>query len=314
MYFDNFKDVLYQFPEIGSDKSNKSVIIKDITSNIRFKKEFIENLPLVETYKIQEGDTPELISEKLYGTPEYHWILMLLNQRYDHISDFPLSSLALDYMIENKYGTCANLANHFVDSHNNKTNGYCYINSTANVTGTITASEAQVIGTDTSFLSQLAIGNELYTIDGNYVGTIKTIISDTELVLSSTMGYVYTGEFNMKIVFDVGDVLRNKTNTGYAVGVVKVVNPTNVAVLLMSSSFAAGRSVEVFKYTDNLGNYAEIYKGVMFITKVTYIGSLKIITNYDHEYLLNENLRALKILHKAYLDQVMIEFKSLMLQ
>jgi hypothetical protein len=55
-------------------------------------------------YDIQEGETPEIIAEKLYGNPEYHWIVMLANDRYDYISDFPLSQAELEQFVYQKYG------------------------------------------------------------------------------------------------------------------------------------------------------------------------------------------------------------------
>jgi hypothetical protein len=53
---------------------------------------------------IRDGDTPEIIADKFYGSPMYHWIVMLTNERYDYVNDFPLPIFELEKHIEDKYG------------------------------------------------------------------------------------------------------------------------------------------------------------------------------------------------------------------
>lgn len=95
------------------------MVLKDITQNTRFKAEVLQNLDLYEYYSIKDGETPELISEKFYGTPFYHWIIMLVNERYDYINDFPLTLDVLEKIIEEKYGTPGKY-----DTHHYEYNGY----------------------------------------------------------------------------------------------------------------------------------------------------------------------------------------------
>jgi hypothetical protein len=318
MYFNNFKTLLYPFPTIGEDKSEKSILIKDITTNIRFKKAFIESLPLTETYKIMDGDTPEIISEKLYGTPEYHWILMLLNQRYDYINDFPLSNRELEILIANKYGNAANTIRHFEDLNGNVTNGYCYIKVSKKVKGNIEIANGQskVIGYDTAFKEQLSVGNNLYTNDGVLIGYIRSITSNTILELHDiTVIPDYLGSFTCKIPIEVGDVIRNKTSIGYAVGVVQEIINGSYGILMTSNSFLSGGTVEVLSYGDDVnGNYIETSKGTLQISSLSYPQLMTHITNTDYEYRLNEQSRTLKVLPKVYLDQVLNEFNALLLR
>lgn len=96
-------------------------IIKDITHNVRFRKEILENITLYDEYDIREGETPEIIAEKIYGNPQYHWIIMLLNERYDYITDFPLSYPELIAHTEQKYGAGnVNDIHHYVDYKGNR--------------------------------------------------------------------------------------------------------------------------------------------------------------------------------------------------
>ena len=104
MYFKDFPKFLYDFKYDNTDQTQMSVV-RDITRNVRFRKEILENYTLYDEYDIKDGETPEIIAEKIYGNPEYHWIIMLVNQRYDYITDFPLEYPALIANSEQKYGS-----------------------------------------------------------------------------------------------------------------------------------------------------------------------------------------------------------------
>jgi hypothetical protein len=101
MYFKDFPQFAYDF-EIGG--KTKVLLLTDITRNVRFRKEILGNIELFDEYDIQDGETPEIIAEKVYGNPNYHWVIMLVNERYDYIADFPLSYPQLLRYVEDKYG------------------------------------------------------------------------------------------------------------------------------------------------------------------------------------------------------------------
>jgi hypothetical protein len=102
MYFKNFNKIYYSLP--NSDGTEELIVLTDITKNIRFRKEVLSNITLYDEYDIRDGETPEILAEKFYGNPEYHWIIMLANERYDYINDFPLSTYDLEQYIKSKYG------------------------------------------------------------------------------------------------------------------------------------------------------------------------------------------------------------------
>lgn len=117
MYFQKFPDILYQF-DIGTTTVLKPVT--DITENVRFRKQVLENVLLYDEYDIKEGETPEIIAAKYYGSANYHWVIMLCNQMYDWRSDFPMGYHAIEQYILDKYGsTHAYDAHHYIDE-----NGY----------------------------------------------------------------------------------------------------------------------------------------------------------------------------------------------
>ena len=113
MYFENFPKMLYDY-QIGN--STEAFIMTDITRNIKFRKDILSNITVYDYYDIVDGETPEVISDKIYGTPDYHWIIMLANDMYDYRADFPMNYLALEQYISDKYGANADAIHHWVDS------------------------------------------------------------------------------------------------------------------------------------------------------------------------------------------------------
>ena len=100
MYFKEFPTMLYRF-DLGAEEV--SIPVLDITRNVRFRKEILANITIYDEYDILDNETPERIAEKIYGNSKYHWIIMLVNERYDYTNDFPLSSYDLEKYINDKY-------------------------------------------------------------------------------------------------------------------------------------------------------------------------------------------------------------------
>lgn len=101
MYFDNFPKIIYNF---NINNKEEILLVSDITKNVRIRKEILSNITLFDMYIISDGETPEFIAEKVYGNPEYFWAIMLANDRYDYLTDFPLRETAMEKMIIDKYG------------------------------------------------------------------------------------------------------------------------------------------------------------------------------------------------------------------
>jgi hypothetical protein len=110
MYFKEFPKFQYDFA-YGND--TKVSVVQDITRNIRFRRDVLANVSLYDEYDIVDGETPEIIAEKIYGNPEYHWVIMLANERHDYITDFPLPEYVLEKYIVDKYGATRYSIHHY---------------------------------------------------------------------------------------------------------------------------------------------------------------------------------------------------------
>ena len=101
MYFKEFPKFIYDFK--NPDGSTSTQIVRDITRNVRFRKEVLSNIAVYDEYDIVDGETPEIIAEKVYGNPKYHWVIMLANDRYDWTKDFPMEETTLVRYIKQRF-------------------------------------------------------------------------------------------------------------------------------------------------------------------------------------------------------------------
>ena len=70
MYFSKIPYIYAPFTIGGIEQY---VQLKDITVNVRFMSEFLSNITVYDLYDIKDGETPEILAERFYGTPIYHW-------------------------------------------------------------------------------------------------------------------------------------------------------------------------------------------------------------------------------------------------
>ena len=165
-YFTNFPVVAYDFER--SDLLNERV--SKIVSNILVRTKLLDsvsNLPLVYyKYDVVDGDTPESLAYKYYGSSTKHWLILIVNNVFDPFYDWPLKYENFVAFVENKYGSIANA----------KTNIHHYekvITKTDSVTSTITIDKHEL---DYNTFANLA-SSTTQTInlkDGNTVTIVTT--------------------------------------------------------------------------------------------------------------------------------------------
>jgi hypothetical protein len=68
------------------------------------RKEILSNITIYDEYDIADGETPEKIAFKFYGDAGLHWVIMLINERYDWVNDFPLTQQTLEDYVIMRYG------------------------------------------------------------------------------------------------------------------------------------------------------------------------------------------------------------------
>jgi hypothetical protein len=116
MYFGSMPNIYYDFV----DKNGQPYfqVVKDITTNVRLIQQTLDNITVYDYYDLIDGETLEIVSAKVYGTPNYHWMLAILNEIYDYRQDLPLTYNVLSQYVTDKYGSGNEYAtHHFVDAN-----------------------------------------------------------------------------------------------------------------------------------------------------------------------------------------------------
>ena len=101
-YFDKMPLLNYEF-NINNDAEVRK--IRDITLNLRFQKHLLDDITVFDYYNIQDGESPEMVANRFYGSPIYHWVVMLMNERFDVLEDWPLSSTQFERYMTDVYGS-----------------------------------------------------------------------------------------------------------------------------------------------------------------------------------------------------------------
>lgn len=98
MYFNNFPVIHYSL-----DNGQTSFQITDIFRRVRALDENLTTSTVYDDYDIMEGETPEVVADKLYNNSYYHWVVLVTNGILDPRFDWPLGNRELINYVKRKY-------------------------------------------------------------------------------------------------------------------------------------------------------------------------------------------------------------------
>ena len=118
-FFNYFPKVFY-----GTGDSTSVDVSTNLTVRYALEKSLKENTATYYNYFVGEGETPEILASKVYGSPERHWIILMMNDIIDPQYDWPMSYDTLNRFINSKYS-----AAEFADTANTSVSGITWANS-----------------------------------------------------------------------------------------------------------------------------------------------------------------------------------------
>lgn len=94
-----------KFPKINYDILGNGVykVVPDLLRRVKIRSAIKDNLSLYSNYTVRNGDTPESLSYKFYGSVEYYYVILLLNSITDRYYDWPLSDQEFEEYVNQKY-------------------------------------------------------------------------------------------------------------------------------------------------------------------------------------------------------------------
>ena len=84
MYFENFPLIPYDSVGNGNFK-----VVTNLLKRVAVRSKVKTNTAYFDTYDVKEGETPEMLADKLYDDPELHWVILLLNDITDRYHQWP---------------------------------------------------------------------------------------------------------------------------------------------------------------------------------------------------------------------------------
>ena len=224
-YFANIPSIKYDF---NINNENEIRVLRDITRNIRFQKDVIKSVSMYDEYDIKDGETPEIVSERVYGSPNYHWLIMVFNDIYDYIEDWPMSSHQLEQYCTQKYGKANYNAVHHYEKNGylvEHTDRFLSLNEFDNVISCVLTVNSNVV--TSAIPNAFAPVNDALVNKGELIqlsgaglpfGTdvfITKFVNDSQMVISTDA--IEDGQYDLRFIHwtDPSYGLTSKTNFEY---------------------------------------------------------------------------------------------------
>ena len=116
MYFTKFPNMLYDIRGDGNDK-----LVTNLLKRVKVREKIRDNLALYDKYDVESGETPETVSYKVYGTVDYYWVILMINDIKDRYYDWPLSYQQFEDYVKNKYTNPGGIHHYEIDQSSGKT-------------------------------------------------------------------------------------------------------------------------------------------------------------------------------------------------
>ena len=98
MYFERFPKGQYIIPGTKNYK-----LVSDLWRRIKIRDKIKNEASLLTEYLVSDGERPEVIAERHFGSPDLHWIILITNDVTDGLHGWPLSFSAFEEFVNDKY-------------------------------------------------------------------------------------------------------------------------------------------------------------------------------------------------------------------
>lgn len=113
-YFREVSDLLYQSQQPNRNSSYDYVRVKNIFRRAKIRDDFFQTSTVFTKYKIIGEERPEQVAEKIYGSSEYDWVVLISNNIINVRTEWPLTDSELsDYLFRKYTEAELNQAHHY---------------------------------------------------------------------------------------------------------------------------------------------------------------------------------------------------------
>jgi len=98
-YFKQFPTLAYDF-----DRNGIKQTVVDIYRSARPLNAFLDNLNAYSFYEIKNGERPDIVSQRLYGTTQFYWTFFVINDfLHDGLASWPMSQEKLQAYMKQEF-------------------------------------------------------------------------------------------------------------------------------------------------------------------------------------------------------------------
>jgi hypothetical protein len=102
-FFSYFPKMSYEF---HASNGAFTLDMTNITTRFVIMERLKQHVTVLHDYIVQDGERPDTVAQKVYGSPDHTWVVLLINNIMS-LYDWPLTSFVFDRYIVSKYGSQA---------------------------------------------------------------------------------------------------------------------------------------------------------------------------------------------------------------
>ena len=114
------------FPRIDynlSGTNGNTIVVTDIFRRVKIRNKIADNVTLFDKYDVHDGEKPEDVAYKIYGSADYFWVVTLINNIVNRYYDWPLDSFSYQQYINDKYSNPMGIHHYEVTQSSGKQSG-----------------------------------------------------------------------------------------------------------------------------------------------------------------------------------------------
>jgi len=283
-YFDLFPLARYLIGR-NVDTVNSYDLAVNLLVRVRVLTEQLDSIFHYYEYVIKDGESPEILADRLYRDPEAHWIILLTNNITDPLYDWPLFYDSFDKYIVNKYGSLSNA----------KTTIHHYNKIIKQIDFTTKTETIKKIRIEPNPISEIFVN----------VGGLG--YSNGFLTFSTNFGIGANVSYTVN---SFGSIVSTNVISGgsYIAAPNVTISGANTSIANITSFVATGNLWSSLP-TDQGG--VESYNVGTKVVNI-YDGYRESVSNYDWEVEQNDAKRNIKIIKPEYYSAIKEEFKNIM--
>ena len=93
------------FPKMYYDAvgNNNPKLVTNILKRVKVRDDVKNDVSMFDKYQVVAGESPEIVSYRLYDTVDYYWTILLMNNIRDRFYEWPLSEQQFEEYVNAKY-------------------------------------------------------------------------------------------------------------------------------------------------------------------------------------------------------------------